>query len=70
MTKIYCSVSNCRYWKKGNICNANQIMVTSDDMGDWAMGNLEAANLDDFEETPVESSMETCCQTFINRGQA
>jgi len=68
MPKIYCSVSNCHYWKKGNVCDANQIMVTSSDMGDWADDTLDAADHDAFEQTPVESCMETCCKTFVEKG--
>ena len=29
MPNIYCSVQNCHYWKKGNVCDTNEIMVTS-----------------------------------------
>lgn len=68
MSNIYCSVNNCYYWKKGNVCNANQIMITSDDMGDFAPDSLDALDHNKFEETPVETCMETCCKTFVDKG--
>jgi hypothetical protein len=68
MSNIYCSVSNCHYWKKGNMCDANQIMVTSDDMAGWEPDSFDAPEHSEFDHTPVDSCMETCCKTFVEKG--
>jgi hypothetical protein len=68
MPDIYCSVNNCHYWKKGNICHAGQIMVTSDEIGSSAQDSFDAPDHDQFDHTPVESCMETCCKTFVEKG--
>lgn len=68
MSNIYCSISNCHYWKKSNKCGANQIMVTADDLGDMEPDSFDALDHAEFDQTPVESCMETCCKTFVEKG--
>ncbi len=68
MPDIYCSVNNCHYWKKGNACHASQIMVTSDEIGSSAPDSFDASVHDQSDHTPVESCMETCCKTFVEKG--
>ncbi len=64
---IRCSVNNCHYWAKDNYCSAEQIMVSSDKMGDTTPHTFNAVQASEFPHTPVGSSMETCCKTFITR---
>ncbi|MGI6318418.1 MAG: DUF1540 domain-containing protein [Firmicutes bacterium] len=68
MPSIYCSVNNCHYWKKGNMCDANQIMITSDEIGSTFPDSIDAPDHDQLEQTPVDSCMETCCKTFVEKG--
>ncbi len=68
MSNIYCSVQNCHYWKKGNVCAANEIMVTSDKIGDSALDSYDAPDHMDFKSTPANSCMDTCCKTFVEKG--
>lgn len=68
MSNIYCSISNCHYWDKGNKCAANQIMVTADDLGELEPDSMDALEHAEFDQTPVESCMETCCKTFAEKG--
>lgn len=67
MPSIYCSVNNCHYWKNGNLCDASEIMVTSDSMGSSAPDNFDAPQHQQFSQTPVDSCMETCCKTFVDK---
>lgn len=67
MPNIYCSVQNCHYWKKGNVCDANEIMVTSDEMGASAPDSYDAPDHTNFKPTPASSCMDTCCKTFVDK---
>ncbi|MHB1042701.1 MAG: DUF1540 domain-containing protein [Eubacteriales bacterium] len=68
MPDIYCSVDNCHYWKNGNVCYANQIMVTSDTMGASQPDSFDAPEHKQFQGTPVNQCMDTCCKTFVEKG--
>jgi hypothetical protein len=66
VAKIHCSVANCHYWKNGNICDASEIMVTSDSLGSTMPDSFDAPQASTAGETPVNSCMETCCKTFVH----
>jgi len=68
MPSIYCSVNNCHYWKDGNVCDAREIMVCADSVGAEEPDTFDAVDHVQFEQTPVDSCMETCCKTFVERG--
>jgi hypothetical protein len=65
---IRCSVDNCHYWDRGNLCKAREIMVTSDAMGHRMPDSFDAPKADSAVSTPVNSCMETCCKTFVHKG--
>lgn len=67
MSRIMCSVSNCHYWSSGNICDASEIMVTSDHTGSSQPDSVDAPQAGTISQTPVQSCMETCCKTFVDR---
>ncbi len=63
MNRIKCSVSSCKYNEAGEVCQADAIKVrnnygASDDMEVGALG-----------ETNAQTSMETCCETFVPRSK-
>lgn len=62
---IMCSVDNCHYWSQGNVCQANKIMVTSDQVGESAPDSFDAPQASTASPTPVNSCMSTCCKTFV-----
>jgi hypothetical protein len=68
MARIHCSVANCHYWKSGNICDASEIMVTSDKTGSTMPDSFDAPQASNASQTPVSSCMETCCKTFVQTG--
>ncbi len=62
---IHCSVNNCHYWANGNMCHANEILVTSDRMSDTLPDRIDAPMAAQIAPTPVETCMESCCKTFV-----
>ncbi|MGI6097735.1 MAG: DUF1540 domain-containing protein [Dethiobacteria bacterium] len=68
MSKVYCSINNCHYWKEENLCGANEIIVTSDSLGETAPDSFDAPLHQQFQSTPAASCMETCCKTFVEKG--
>ncbi len=67
MPQIFCSVGNCHYYGKGNVCKANQIMITSDTMSQNLSSNIDAPYAAQINQTPVTKSPETCCKTFVHK---
>ena len=70
MARINCSVSNCHYWAKNNICNASEVLITSDALGEAEPDEVDAPRAQMMQETPVDSCMSTCCKTFAEQGSA
>ncbi len=68
MTRIHCSVANYHYWKSGNICDASEIMVTSDKTGTAMPNSFDAPRASNASQIPVSSRMKTCCKTFVQTG--
>lgn len=70
MAKIHCSVNNCHYWSANNICDASEIMVTSDSLATKAPDAIDAPKAATISPTPVNTCMETCCKTYVIKGDA
>ncbi|MGI6604981.1 MAG: DUF1540 domain-containing protein [Firmicutes bacterium] len=66
--QIMCSVNSCHYWKSGNRCDANMIMVTADSFASQAPDRIDAPTAATMSATPTQSCMETCCKTFVPKG--
>jgi hypothetical protein len=60
MPDVNCTVSTCKYFGRGNLCSAKQIIIQSDAGG----GVSPDAQLSSLSETPAQNKDETCCQTF------
>ena len=63
--RILCSINNCHYWKQGNICGADCILVTSDSMSKNLPDQVDAPYAAQITQTPVGKSHESCCKTFV-----
>ncbi|HHY14683.1 MAG TPA: DUF1540 domain-containing protein [Firmicutes bacterium] len=61
---VHCSVNNCHYWTRGNVCGASQIMITADTVGYEMPDSFDAPQASQAPASPVDSCMETCCKTF------
>lgn len=64
---IHCTVNNCHYWEQGNMCHANEILVTSDQIGATQPDQLDAGQSSTIQGTPVNSCMESCCKSFVSK---
>lgn len=65
---IHCSVNNCHYWARGNVCQANEILVTTDAVGNAQPDSWDAPQSSAAPQTPARTCMETCCKTFAAEG--
>jgi len=45
---IHCLVDSCHYWSQGNMCQANEIMVTSDTFGSSQPEEVDAKRANHF----------------------
>lgn len=65
MPEVKCAVSNCEYWKQGNKCGADLIMIEVDKHAD-AKFNAEFAgeSFDSNHKDVATKTKETCCHTF------
>lgn len=62
---VSCSVANCNFWKEGNNCGADQIMVEIDQHAATNFNHEFAGDdLGLFHEDHANQSAATCCQTF------
>jgi hypothetical protein len=51
VTKVRCKVNNCYYWGKGEICQADNILVnnnTGDEMGNFGVDYIEDEYADEM----------------------
>ncbi|NMA55212.1 MAG: DUF1540 domain-containing protein [Firmicutes bacterium] len=66
--QIMCSVNTCHYWKSGNHCGAECIMVTADSFAASAPDTIDAPKASTLSATPAQYCEETCCKTFTHKG--
>ncbi|WOA58257.1 DUF1540 domain-containing protein [Bacillus mycoides] len=67
MPEVKCSVSNCSFWGQGNLCQASAIVVQPDAQEAGQIENSSYTNAtltNETLESPVTTSVETCCHTF------
>lgn len=62
---IHCSVNNCHYWAQGNMCDAQEILVTSDEIGASYPDQFDCKQATQLSPTPVDTCMASCCKTFV-----
>jgi hypothetical protein len=65
---IHCIVNSCHYWKNGNLCDANEILVTTDAFGDENPDAVDAHIANTLRPSGANTCMETCCKTFVPKG--
>jgi hypothetical protein len=66
--EVHCTVSNCHYWKQGNLCDANQILVTNDRMAAREPDSVDAPQASRLAQTTADRCEATCCKTFVHQG--
>ena len=68
--EIMCTVSSCHYWAQGNRCDANQILITSNEMAESLDDSFDAPQATTAQQTEVSVCVDTCCKTFVYRDAA
>ncbi|MCL6580358.1 MAG: DUF1540 domain-containing protein [Firmicutes bacterium] len=64
MPDVHCTVNTCRYYKTGNLCTAENIVIQTDAAGGFGPN----AKMCDLKATPANTKDQTCCQTFRPAG--
>lgn len=65
MPVVACAVANCEYWKKGNKCGADMIMIEVDKHANANFDAEFAGEGFDTEHQDVAAEVKsTCCHTF------
>jgi len=65
---IHCLINNCHYWSDGNMCDAQEIIVTHNSFGDKQPDQIDAKMAKQYTPTPADSCISTCCKTFVPAG--
>lgn len=65
MTEVKCSVSNCAYYKEGNRCGADLIMIEIDKHAAKTFdAEFAGESFDSGHQDQAWTSRATCCHTF------
>ena len=67
MPEVKCTVSNCEYWDQGNVCAADQILITA---GSTAGKDKHGSGAGRMGHTPVQMAEDCFCWTFTARQDA
>ncbi|NLC12225.1 MAG: DUF1540 domain-containing protein [Firmicutes bacterium] len=62
---IHCIVNDCHYWKNGNKCAANEILVATDSFGADNPEEIDAQMATQLTPQSAGNCMTTCCKTFV-----
>jgi len=65
---IHCIVSDCHYWNQGNMCRANEILVSTDAFGNSQPDKIDATMAKQLTPATAGTCMATCCKTYVARG--
>ncbi|WP_245628027.1 DUF1540 domain-containing protein [Shouchella shacheensis] len=63
-TMVKCNVANCTFWKSGNRCGADEILVEIDAHAHIDFDTEASSELSVKHEDKAKKSAETCCHTF------
>ncbi|MEK4627113.1 MAG: DUF1540 domain-containing protein [Solibacillus sp.] len=66
--EVKCTVSNCFFHAKGNLCGADKIEIDMDHLKNNKEKTEFASDFDSRHETAeAMNSTDTCCRTFISK---
>ncbi len=73
MQHIHCTVSNSHYWDAGQVCLAQEILVTVDKVAAEKPDSFDANNMMEVSQeagsAPADRCETTCCKTFTPKGK-
>jgi hypothetical protein len=65
MPSVSCSVSECTYWKSGNDCGAQEIMIkVNERASDTFYAEFASEDFVEDRKQMTAISEQTCCHTF------
>jgi len=62
---IHCIVNDCHYWNQGNVCQAKEILVSTDEFGNQQPDRIDATIAKQLTPSAAGSCMSTCCKTYV-----
>lgn len=65
---IHCIVNDCYYYKEGNLCVANEILVATDDFGANQPDNVDVSMAKQLSSLSAGNCMSTCCKSYVSKG--
>lgn len=65
---IHCIVQDCHYWDHGNMCKANEILVSTDDFAAKQPDRVDAAMAKQLAPQTAGNCMATACKTYVPSG--
>ena len=65
---IHCIVNDCQYWNQGNMCAANEILVSTDDFANQKPDRVDAKMATQLTPAAAGSCAATACKTYANKG--
>jgi len=65
---IHCIVNDCHYWDNGNMCKANEILVSTDSFASRKPDRIDAGMAKQLSPETAGTCMETCCKTYVPSG--
>ncbi|KJS17580.1 MAG: hypothetical protein VR69_04410 [Peptococcaceae bacterium BRH_c4b] len=65
---IHCIVSDCHYYAQGNRCNANEILVSTDDFAVKQPDNVDCTMAKQLTPVKAGNCTATACKTYVSKG--
>lgn len=65
--EVNCTVSNCIFHKKGNVCGAETIKIDMDYHSNHKQNTEFASDFDLHSTNVAKQSSNTCCKTFQSK---
>ena len=65
---IHCIVSDCHYWDRGNMCKANEILVSTDDFAARQPDRVDCTMAKQLTPQNAGNCMATACKTYVSKG--
>lgn len=65
--QIHCIVNDCHYWNQGNMCHANEILVSTDEFSNKQSGQVDTTTAKQLTPTSAGNYMATCCKTYSTK---
>lgn len=62
---IHCIVSDCHYYEQGNMCKANEILVSTDNFANSKPDRVDAAMSKQLSPENAGACEMTCCKTYV-----